>query len=144
MLRRSTGKRNKFITRETVANPRYAFQTRWMNRKYRLKSTTDFKRVRRDGKSYAHPLVILVVCPNDLSTIRFGIQAGKSVGNAVRRNRAKRMLRSAIQKYLPALRSGWDTIFIARSPLNEADWTAIHTAVSELLSRAGILKEAEE
>jgi len=115
-----------------------------MNRKYRLKSSTDFKRVRRDGKSYAHPLVILVVCPNDLSTIRFGIQASKSVGNAVRRNRAKRMLRSAIREYLPALRSGWDAIFIARSPLDEANWPAIHTAVSELLSHAGILQEAEE
>jgi ribonuclease P protein component len=115
-----------------------------MNRKYRLKSTTDFKRVRRDGKSYAHPLVVLVICPNDLSTIRFGIQAGKSVGNAVRRNRAKRLLRSAIQKYTPVLRGGWDAIFIARSALNEADWNAIHTAVSELLSRAGILQEAEK
>jgi ribonuclease P protein component len=115
-----------------------------MNRKYRLKNTTDFKRVRRDGKSYAHPLVILVVCPNDLTTIRFGIQAGKSVGNAVRRNRAKRMLRSVIQKYLPALQRGWDAIFIARSPLPEADWTAIEIAVGELFSRAGILKEAEK
>ena len=115
-----------------------------MNRKYRIKNSTDFKRVRREGKSYAHPLVVLVVCPNDLTTIRFGIQAGKTVGNAVRRNRAKRMLRSAIQKYLPALRGGWDAIFIARSALNEADWIEIHTAVSELLFRAGILQEAEE
>lgn len=110
-----------------------------MNRKYRLKSTSDFKRVRRNGKSYAHPLVILVVCSNDGAAIRFGVRAGKSVGNAVRRNRAKRKLRSAIQKYLPDLQWGWDAILIARPPLNEAEWTAIHNAVKELLTRAGML-----
>ena len=114
-----------------------------MNRKYRLKSSTEFKRVRRNGKSYAHPLVILVVCPNDLSTIRIGVQAGKSVGNAVRRNRAKRMLRSAIQAYLPALHSGWDVILIARLPLNDANWSEILAVVRELLSRAGLFTEVE-
>jgi ribonuclease P protein component len=110
-----------------------------MNRKYRLKSTSDFKRVRRNGKSYAHPLAILVACSNDRAAIRFGVQAGKSVGNAVRRNRAKRKLRSAIQKYLPGLQPGWDAILIARPPLNEAEWTTVHTAVRELLVRAGML-----
>jgi ribonuclease P protein component len=110
-----------------------------MNRKHRLKSTSDFKRVRRNGKSYAHPLVILLAYSNDRAVIRFGVQAGKAVGNAVRRNRAKRKLRSAIQKYLPGLQRGWDAIFIARPPLNEADWTAVHTAVRELLTRAGML-----
>lgn len=115
-----------------------------MNRKYRLKSSIDFKRVRRDGKSYAHPLVILIVCPNALSTIRIGVQAGKSIGNAVRRNRAKRKLRSAIQKFIPDIYSGWDAIFIARPPLIDVDWSAIHIAVRDLLSRSGLLMDVEK
>ncbi len=115
-----------------------------MNRKYRLKSASDFKRVRRNGKSYAHPLVILVVCSNELSAIRIGVQAGKSMGNAVRRNRAKRKLRSAIQKYLPDLQRGRDAILIARPPLNEADWIAIHTAVKRMFEQAGMFVEVEE
>ncbi|HEX5943558.1 MAG TPA: hypothetical protein VFY66_14840, partial [Anaerolineales bacterium] len=32
-----------------------------MQRKFRLTRSEDFKRVRRSGKSYAHPLVVLIV-----------------------------------------------------------------------------------
>ena len=112
-----------------------------MKRKYRLTSSTDFKRVRRTGKSYAHPLAILVVSPNDLTLSRFGVTAGRSLGNAVRRNRAKRWLREALRSYRPKIVLGQDVVLIARPALNEAQWSDVLNALATLLERAGLLEE---
>ena len=113
-----------------------------MNRRYRLTKSTDFKRVRRTGKSYAHPLVILAVSPNHRSISRFGVTAGRTMGSAVQRNRAKRLLREALRSYLTALAGGWDVVLIARPALIEAEWNDVCSAVANLLRRAGLLDEA--
>lgn len=112
-----------------------------MNRKYRLTSSTDFKRVRRTGKSYAHPLAILVVSPNDLTISRFGVTAGRVLGNAVRRNRAKRRLREALRRFMPRIASGQDIVLIARPALNEAKWSDVLNALATLLEHAGLFEE---
>ena len=88
-----------------------------MKPRFRLTSSTDFKRVRRFGKSYAHPLLVLVVHPNELAVTRFGIAAGRSLGGAVNRNRAKRRIRAALSPFLEEVSPGWDIILIARQPL---------------------------
>ncbi len=110
-----------------------------MNRKYRLKSSTDFKRVRRTGKSYAHPLAILIVAPNEYGLSRCGVVASKALGSAVARNRTKRRMRAVIQSYLPALPSGWDMILIARPLFLEAEWSELRKAIADLLRRANLL-----
>jgi ribonuclease P protein component len=112
-----------------------------MNRKYRLTSSTDFKRVRRTGKSYAHPLAILLVSPNGLTISRIGVIAGRATGNAVRRNRAKRRLREALRRYLPRMVSGQDVVLIARPAFHEAEWSDVLNAMATLLGRAGLLEE---
>jgi ribonuclease P protein component len=111
-----------------------------MNRRYRLTSTIDFKRVRRNGNSYAHPLTVLVANPNNRSASRFGITAGKALGNAVHRNRAKRLLREALRPHLSIISGGWDVVLVARPALLEADWPEIREAVVGLLRLAGLLE----
>ncbi len=110
-----------------------------MNRKHRLTSSTDFKRVRRTGRSYAHPFLVLVAAPNNLEHSRFGFTAGRSVGGAVQRNRAKRRMRAALQQYVSELRPGWDTILIARPEIINASWVPLIQALGQVLRRAEIL-----
>ena len=112
-----------------------------MNRRYRLTKSTDLKRVRRTGKSYAHPLAILVTNPNHQSTSRFGVTAGKALGNAVHRNRAKRLLREALRLNLSMISGGWDAILIARPAVLQANWSEIREAVTKLLRLAGLLEK---
>ena len=73
-----------------------------MKRRFRLTRSTDFKRVRRSGKSYAHPLVVLYALKSDQAGVRVGVSAGLAVGNAVKRNRAKRLLRAAMNELITA------------------------------------------
>ena len=110
-----------------------------MKRKFRLTKATDFERVRRSGKSYAHPLVVLVISPNELQISRFGVSASKAVGNAVQRNRVKRQLREIIRSEFGHISPGWDAVAIARSKITQASFAEIHQALEHLVSKAGLI-----
>ena len=111
-----------------------------MHRRYRLTNTTDFKRVRRTGKSLAHPFAILQTCPNDLTHSRFGFVAGKTVGNAVHRNRAKRILREIVRPLIPEIRSGNDVVLIARPAILSGSRAEVSSAVHSLLVRGKLME----
>lgn len=115
-----------------------------MNRKFRLTRSTDFKRVRRLGKSYAHPLAVLVVLPSQHEGTRFGLAAGRSVGNAIQRNRAKRLLREAIRPLLTDTLPGYDVIVLSRYGTPRASFQNVQSAVLNLFHRAHLLKELRE
>jgi ribonuclease P protein component len=128
-----------------------------VQRKFRLTRSEDFKRVRRSGKSYAHPLVVLIVQAHDQRSspvdqrstpqsssvnqprVRVGVAAGRTVGTAVYRNRAKRLLREAIRPLLPGIATGLDLILIARPGLVSASLEETRRALLSLLQRAQIL-----
>lgn len=95
--------------------------------------------MRRKGDSYAHPLLVLIVLRNDIAITRIGVAAGKSVGGAVERNRAKRVLRAAAAGILPRLQPGWDILLLARRPLIQVKTPAAESALRGLLRRAGLL-----
>jgi len=115
-----------------------------VKRKFRLTRSTDFKRVRRTGKSYAHPLIVLVIAQNELETSRFAVSAGRSIGNAVTRNRAKRLLREALRPLLPLVAPGRDILLLSRSPLPQARLPEIQEALIQLLRKAQLLNELND
>ena len=115
-----------------------------MQRKFRLTRSTDFKRVRRTGKSYAHPFVVLVVQASEAPRVRVGVTAGRSVGGAVQRNKAKRILREAMRPLLPNLLPGWDLILIARPALIAKSLQDIRQVLTSLLRRAQVIPLSNE
>jgi ribonuclease P protein component len=135
-----------------------------VQRKFRLTRSEDFKRVRRSGKSYAHPLVVLIVQthdkrsspvdkpntpqsgsadkqnnPIDQPRVKVGVAAGRTVGTAVYRNRAKRLLREAMRPLLSSITPGLDLILIARPGLVTASLEETRQALLILLQRANSL-----
>lgn len=104
----------------------------------RLRSSNDIERVRREGHSYAHPLVVLVVQAHPQpGPSRVAVIAGRKVGCAVQRNRAKRLLREAARR-LPVY-AGWDMMLIARKPLTHADFQDCYHAVEAVYRKAHVL-----
>ncbi len=85
--------------------------------------------------------MVLVAFPSQGENSRFGVAAGKTVGKAVIRNRAKRLLRNALLPLLPVVKSGWDVVIIARKPMVEADLEQTQSALSILLYRARLIDE---
>lgn len=111
-----------------------------MQRRFRLTRSTDFKRVRNSGKSFAHPLVVLITLASEEPGLRVGVAAGRSLGGAVQRNRAKRLLREAIRPELPSLLPGRDLVLIARPSILRAAFPDIKKAISGLLRRANLYR----
>ena len=106
----------------------------------RLRANCDFQRVRREGRTWSHPLIVLIARANDLNQTRVGIAASKRVGSAVARNRAKRRLREAIRQAGPTLALGWDVLLVARPGLPKAGWPDVTQALTQLIGRANIRK----
>jgi ribonuclease P protein component len=116
-----------------------------VKRKFRLTKSSEFKRVRRNGKSYAHPLIVLIALPKeDDEHTQFGISAGRSVGTAVRRNRAKRLLKEALRPMVPDIKKGWYILVLSRRPLAHATLKETRSALFQQLKRAQLLMESDE
>ena len=86
----------------------------------------------------------MIITPNELEFSRIGVVAGRAVGKAVQRNRAKRLLRHAIQPYLAVLPVGWDIMLIARKPILAATFLQIQDALTSILHRSKLLLDINE
>ena len=105
----------------------------------RLRRPDDFRRVRSEGRSWAHPLFILSQLPNEGTHTRVGLSASRRVGNAVARNRARRLLREAMRRWYHRVAGGWDIVLVARSTLLETQEPQVEAALGTMLERAGLL-----
>lgn len=108
-----------------------------MKRAYRLRRPEQFRRARREGRSFHASLLTLNVVAGRRRRTRCGFVVGKQLGTAVRRNRAKRRLREAVRLALPAITPGYDLVFVARSPeLLDVPFATLQQSVELLLRRA--------
>lgn len=113
-----------------------------MKRAHRLRRPDQFRRARREGRTFVSPLLSLNVVAGRRRT-RCGFVVGKQIGTAVRRNRAKRRVREAVRLAFPSIAPGYDIVFVVRSPeLLEASFTSIQAAVEQLLRRARLWRDA--
>lgn len=79
-----------------------------------LCNNRDFLFLYKKGKFTASKYSVIYIRPNGYNYNRFGITAGKKVGNAVTRNRAKRLIRLAYRKAEVRLPIGMDIVIVAR------------------------------
>ena len=107
---------------------------------HRLTRSGDYARVRREGRSRAHPLLILAAAPNGGETTRVGLTVGKKVGGAVARNRVKRLLREAARARLARVRPGYDVVLIGRPETANVGLEPVGAALEQLLQRADLLQ----
>jgi ribonuclease P protein component len=84
------------------------------------------------------------VLPNPREPVqnRFAVVAGKKVGKAVERNRAKRLVREALRRLNPQLKQGHDIVVIVRGTSEELPGYEVAAACLErIVKRARLLKE---
>ncbi len=80
-----------------------------------IKENKDFRRMYYRAKSKVSPILVTYVMKNHCGFTRYGITAGKKIGHAVQRNRAKRIIRVAFAELESKLCGNFDIIFVART-----------------------------
>ncbi|MBL8162096.1 MAG: ribonuclease P protein component [Anaerolineae bacterium] len=112
-----------------------------MERQLRLRRDADFARLRREGRAYHSRWMVLSVATNGLTHNRYGFVTSKQVGNAVQRNRVRRLLREAIRALHPALHSGYDIVLVARQSLAQEPYSAVLRIVGSQIQQAGLVMQ---
>jgi ribonuclease P protein component len=99
-----------------------------------LTGQREFDRVyKRADKVWHTPWFVLFFKKGPEAQVAF--VAGKKVGNAVRRNRAKRLLRALFIETLPRLGTG-TYILVAKPPILEADFATLRSGWHKALDRS--------
>jgi ribonuclease P protein component len=100
-------------------------------------------RVRKNGKSLTHHLVVLVYHPNSMEVSRFGVAASHYLGNAVQRNKVKRRLRACLQELHKKVNPGWDVIILARKAMVHSSYQELPPAILRLLEKAELITDTD-
>lgn len=98
---------------------------------------TDVDRVLSDGRAFHADRVVLFVAPGAGSA---AFVAGRRVGGAVLRNRARRILRAAWRELAPRVVEGNDVVLVARATIAGARSNELVSEVEELLTRAQVIR----
>jgi ribonuclease P protein component len=81
----------------------------------RVRRQTEFDRVYRARHYAADPVLVVQACANGLGHSRLGLSVSRRVGNAVLRNRWKRLIREAFRLHRAELPRGLDLVVRPRS-----------------------------
>jgi len=104
-----------------------------------LKRNGEFRRVYGRGKALSSPVLITYYLKNRVGVCRIGITTSKKIGNAVERNRSRRVIREGVRAVSPRIKPGYDFVFVARGRTKHVKSTEISATLLSVLSAEGLL-----
>src|SRR5947208_10836989 len=111
-----------------------------MQRAARLRHRVDFNRVVSGGRRLTRPEFVLYhAARDDPGSVRVGFTVSRRVGNAVARNRARRLLREAMRRLYPQLVS-CDVVVAARPEITGASLAELESGLADAVARAGLIR----
>ena len=106
-----------------------------------IKSNCDFRRIYGKGKSFQGPALVSYVLKNRAGICRIGITTSKKIGNAVERNRSRRVIRVAYSMIEDKIQGNYDFVFVARSKTKYIKSTKLAEMMLLQLTEAGVIDE---
>ncbi|MDO5602399.1 MAG: ribonuclease P protein component [Oscillospiraceae bacterium] len=107
-----------------------------------LKRNGEFHRAYSRGKSCVGGCLVTYAIKKRTGPFRVGITSSKKIGNAVARNRARRVIRAALAQVLPNPPQGYDVVFVARAATAKKKSWQVARVMRRQLAETGVL-EAE-
>lgn len=108
-----------------------------------LNLNSQFRRLYKKGKSYVTPTMVVYAIKNNQGENRLGITAGKKVGGAVERNRAKRRIRELFRVSQGNLQKGYDFCIVARGFTVNAPHGKVVQDFRTSVKKLGVWKDEE-
>ena len=112
-----------------------------MSKYVTVKENREFALAYRRGKSCVSPVLVTYVIKAKGDTPRFGITTGKKVGNAVKRSRARRVIRASYYQLFDRIKPGHIIIFVARGKTPHVKSQVVCKAMRQHLKTLGILSD---
>ena len=106
-----------------------------------LRKDADFDNVYKRGRSVGERYVVVFYIKNHRDINRTCFLASKKVGNSVRRNRARRLMRESYRLMKDRLPAGYDMIIIARNTITGRTFFEVDKSIKRAFSKAGLLKD---
>ena len=109
-----------------------------------IRRNSEYGRVYARGKSYVNPALVLYVLKTRGKKTRVGLTATKKIGHAVQRNRARRVMKAAIDEHLDYNIGGYDLVFVARGITPHLKSWQLSEVVAKLFAQAGLPDKARQ
>ena len=106
-----------------------------------IKLNRDFRRLYAKGESVAGGFVVVYALKTNRKINRVGFTVSKSLGNAVMRNRTKRLMRESYRLMEHRLNTGYDMIIVARNRAAGKTYEQISKDLSFALHSLGLVSE---
>jgi ribonuclease P protein component len=104
-------------------------------KRFRLLNNDEFKAVMKQRRRFSSNVLILYFFPNEFEFSRLGVTVGKSAGNAVERNRFKRLVREVFRQNREQLPAGWDFVIIKQKNIKEPTFEDIKQSFLNLAQK---------
>lgn len=105
-----------------------------------LKLNKEFKRLYYRGAYKVSPYLVVYCQKRRGNLVRIGITTGKKIGNAVKRNRSRRIIKEAFRRLLDEIPlKGYDFVFVARKGCDERKMQEIYRLMKK--SVQSLIKE---
>jgi ribonuclease P protein component len=105
----------------------------------RIRNRQDYLRIYDQGKRVYTRNFTIITCPNQAKIRRLGTTVGKKVGNAVKRNRIKRLLREFFRLNKNSLPAAHDIVIIAKKGVSRLAYKDVYAELeSRLLTRTDV------
>ena len=105
----------------------------------RIKKRKDFLKVYEDGVRVNSKNFIVILSRNQAGNKRLGITVTKKVGNAVKRNRIKRLLREFFRLNKEALPDSFDIVIIVKKGVTFLTYNDVYEELTALLTESVII-----
>lgn len=102
--------------------------------KERIRKKREFQNIYKRGKRINSKYFTAIYLPNNWEFSRLGISVSKSLGRAVKRNKAKRWIRELFRRNKELFKKPIDVIFIPKKSILEANWQDLQKDYRELIS----------
>lgn len=104
-----------------------------------LKDSKEFDRIIKTNKSYKYKDYIIYIEKGTNEVYKFGLSVGKKIGNAVRRNKVKRQLKSIISE--KDYQNDFNCIIIVGKGINERSYKEMKENLFYAFKDLNIIKE---